>query len=106
MLVLNGHFSIAANIEHCHGLGRMVSAPLPAALSQICRRNTMPLTPIQEVIFERWLRKRLEPVLPRKRQIPSKPKTNQNPKWTDDTWFEKRYGDPDITLGLKGFSDL
>jgi hypothetical protein len=63
----------------------------------------MPLTPIQQITLERWLRKRLEPLASRKRQAPSKPKAGQNPKWNDDAWFEKRYGDPEYYTRVKGF---
>ena len=33
---------------------------------------------------------------------PASHKIYQNPKWNDDTWFEKRYGDPGYYTRVKG----
>jgi len=34
--------------------------------------------------------------------LPVDHRRNQNPKWTNDTWFEKRYGDPNYYSRVKG----
>jgi hypothetical protein len=47
-------------------------------------------SPSQEVALERWLRKRYELAI----QPPRTHRKNQNPKWNDDEWFEKKFGDP------------
>jgi hypothetical protein len=52
----------------------------------------MPLTPSKE------------PVASRKRKPPAGHEKNQNPKWSDDRWFEKRYGDPDYYSRVKGLN--
>jgi hypothetical protein len=61
----------------------------------------MPLTPMQ---FSRTDPKRKEPVDLRRRQPPARYQKVQNPKWTDDAWFEKRYGDPDYYSRIKGLN--
>lgn len=35
-------------------------------------------------------------------QVPAGHRKNQNPKWSDDMWFEKRYGDPGYYSRIKG----
>ena len=82
----------------------------------------MPLTPAQRFLLEDWLMKHGEgpqncpapaegstdetqepvPFDLRKRKPPSPRQINQNPKWNDDRWFEKRYGDPDYYSRVKG----
>jgi hypothetical protein len=62
----------------------------------------MPLTPIQESILESWLRKQQEPVVPRRLQTPGRHQKDKNPKWSDDAWFEKRFGDPDYYKRIRG----
>ena len=56
--------------------------------------------PAEETFLEKWLKKRKELVAPRRRPLTDQ--KNQNPKWTDDTWFEKKYGDPDYYTRIKG----
>ena len=61
----------------------------------------MRLTPTQ---FSRTdPRRRISVELPR-RQAPTRYQKVQNPKWTDDAWFEKRYGDPEYYTRVKGLS--
>jgi hypothetical protein len=62
----------------------------------------MPLKQIDESPLESWLRKHRGPVVPRNRQLPSKHQKDQNPKWNDDAWFEKQYGDPHYYDRVKG----
>ena len=62
----------------------------------------MQLTPTQESFMEGWLKKRREPAVLRKRKAPVGHQKAQNLKWTDDSWFEKRYGDPDYYKRVKG----
>jgi hypothetical protein len=57
--------------------------------------------PIPESPLERWLTKRQQPALP-KRRTEGKAAKVQNPKWNDDKWFEQRYGDPDYYSRVKG----
>ena len=45
------------------------------------------------------MKKRKEPVALRRRKPP-----DQNPKWSDDLWFEKKYGDPDYYTRIKGLN--
>jgi len=62
----------------------------------------MPLTPIQESFLNNWLKRRKGPVALPRRQPTLRDQKNQNPKWSDDTWFEKKYGDPDYYKRIKG----
>jgi hypothetical protein len=63
----------------------------------------MPLTPTQEAFLAKWLKKEKTPRAPRNRTPPSSSKPNDpNPKWSDDTWFEKQYGDPGYYKRVKG----
>ena len=64
----------------------------------------MPLVPTQEVRQEHWLKKDKEPVDLRKRKPPGGHEKHQNPKWSNDRWFEKRYGDPDYYSRVKGLN--
>lgn len=41
--------------------------------------------------------------LPR-RKLPTGHQKHENPKWSDDSWFEKRYGDPDYYYRIKGLN--
>jgi hypothetical protein len=59
--------------------------------------------PTQKSLLENWLKERKEPVDLRRRKLPAGQKV-QNPKWTDDAWFEKRYGDPGYYSRVKGLS--
>jgi len=64
----------------------------------------MTLPPMQEAFLESWLKKRKEgPLLP-KRKPPATNRKGQNPKWNDDAWFEKRYGDPYYYKRVKGLN--
>ncbi len=62
----------------------------------------MPPKPKLEFFLEDWLKRRKEPVVPEKRKPLVGPRKGQNPKWNDDTWFEKRFGDPDYYNRIKG----
>ena len=64
----------------------------------------MQLTPTQESFVKDWLNKRKEPAVLRKRNALGGTQKDQNPKWIDDTWFEKRYGDPEYYSRIKGLS--
>ncbi|MFY9727056.1 MAG: hypothetical protein WB579_08830 [Bryobacteraceae bacterium] len=64
-------------------------------------QKPMPLTPTQNSLLENWSK---EPVDLRRRKSPAEQRKGQNPKWTDDTWFEKRYGDPDYYSRVKGLN--
>ena len=58
----------------------------------------------QEVLLESWLKKQKQGVdLPR-RKPPTGHHKHKNPKWSDDTWFEKRFGDPDYYHRIKGLN--
>jgi hypothetical protein len=61
----------------------------------------MPLTPTQ---FSEASPKRQEPIDLRRGRPPARHQKVQNPKWTDDAWFEKRYGDPDYYNRIQGLS--
>ncbi len=56
----------------------------------------------QEAVLEDWLRKRNKNVFPLIRRSGDRNQKGQNPKWTDDKWFEERYGDPDYYHRIKG----
>ena len=63
----------------------------------------MSQTPLSDSFLEAWLKKHKAPRDP----APKRPIThgnNTNPKWNDDAWFEKRYGDPDYYTRIKGLS--
>ena len=62
----------------------------------------MPLKSTQEEFLARWLKKQKKPRAPRNRIPPSSSKQKTNPKWSDDRWFEKQYGDPDYYKRVKG----
>jgi len=62
----------------------------------------MPLKPLDETTLESWLKKRRTPIVPLKRPSPGKPQKDPNPKWSDDGWFEKQYGDPHYYDRVKG----
>jgi hypothetical protein len=64
-------------------------------------REPMPLTPTQKSLLESWAK---EPVDLRKRKPPGGHEKHQNPKWSNDRWFEKRYGDPDYYSRVKGLN--
>jgi hypothetical protein len=51
-----------------------------------------------------WLKKTKEPTGLLSRKSPYKPHKDANPKWSDDAWFEKRYGDPNYYTRVKGLS--
>jgi hypothetical protein len=60
--------------------------------------------PIQESLLEDWLKKRKGPVALRRPKPPVGHHKVENPKWNDDTWFEKRYGDPEYYSRVRGLS--
>ena len=63
----------------------------------------MGLTSKQKAFLTRWLEKQKAPTA--KRRNPTPPCGQQkvpNPKWTDDAWFEERYGDPAYYNRIKG----
>jgi len=62
----------------------------------------MSLSPEQESFLESWLKKRSEPIDPKRRKLHSTGQKSPNPKWNDDAWFEKEYGDPDYYKRIKG----
>jgi hypothetical protein len=63
----------------------------------------MPLTPQQEAFLTRWLKKRKAPTIERRNPTPPcSQQKDPNPKWSDDAWFEERYGDPDYYNRIKG----
>jgi hypothetical protein len=64
-------------------------------------REPMPLIPTQKSLLEDWLKKPVD--LP-KRKPPCAHPINQNPKWSDDKWFEKKYGDPDYYKRVRGLN--
>ena len=64
----------------------------------------MPLDPTQESYLENWLKKRSAPVGMKKLKPQSTDRKGQNPKWNDDAWFEKRYGDPNYYKRIRGVS--
>ena len=59
----------------------------------------VPLTPTQDSLLEHWLKKPVVLPMPKTRHQKS-----QNLKWTDDVWFEERYGDPHYYTRIKGLS--
>jgi hypothetical protein len=61
----------------------------------------MSLTPIQEAFLAKWLKKHSGPTAMPTRK-PRCYKNAPNPKWNDDKWFEKQYGDPDYYKRIKG----
>jgi hypothetical protein len=63
----------------------------------------MRLTPIQKSLLENSLRQRKEAADLRKRQLPSGERKGQNPKWWDDAWFERKFGDPTYYTRIKHF---
>jgi hypothetical protein len=73
----------------------------PAAQDTGETQEPIPLTPTQKSLLENWSKK---PVDSRKRKPPGGQEKNQNPKWSDDRWFEKRYGDPDYYIRVKGLN--
>ncbi len=75
--------------------------PAPAEGSIGETQEPVPLNPTQHPLLEKWSK---GPVDLRKRKPPSARQINQNPKWSDDTWFEKRYGDPDYYSRVKGLN--
>jgi len=60
------------------------------------------LTPSQKSLLENWLNIRREPADLRERKSSAGQRKGQNPKWTNDTGFERRYGDPDYYNRVKG----
>lgn len=79
----------------------------------------MPLTPTQKAFLAKWLKKQQKKPVRRRNCNPSfsnqkepveRPTSNptcsnqkdRNPKWKDDEWFEKQYGDPDYYKRVKG----
>ena len=75
--------------------------PAPAEGTIRETREPVPLTPTQKSLLENSSK---EPVDLRKRKPPGARQINQNPKWSDDRWFEKRYGDPDYYSRVKGLN--
>lgn len=73
----------------------------PAEESADKTLEPMPLTPTQKSLLENWSK---GPVASRKHKPPSGHEKNQNPKWSDDRWFEKRYGDPNYYSRVKGLN--
>jgi hypothetical protein len=61
-------------------------------------------TPTQESFLENWLKRRQGPVALRRRKPVGAERKGQNPKWSDDAWFEKKYGDPDYYNRIKGLN--
>ena len=64
----------------------------------------MPLDPTQESFLQSWWNKRNGRAGLGVRKPPSKDQKGQNPKWNDDAWFEKRYGDPDYYKRIRGLN--
>lgn len=67
----------------------------------------MALTPEQEAFLEQWLKRRAsgkELGGPQRRKPSAKNLKKQNPKWSADSWFEARYGDPDYYDRIKGLN--
>lgn len=64
-------------------------------------QEPMPPTPTQNSLLENWSKKLVDL---RKRKPPGGHEKNQNPKWSDDRWFEKRFGDPHYYSRIKGLN--
>jgi hypothetical protein len=62
----------------------------------------MPPKSMQEKFIARWLEKQKSPHAARSRALAPGGKQKANPKWSDDNWFEKRYGDPGYYKKVKG----
>ena len=64
----------------------------------------MQLTPAQVLSAEDSLKKQKEPAVIQRPIGLHRTYKQPSPKWLDDAWFEKRYGDPDYYNRIKGLS--
>lgn len=56
------------------------------------------------VASQHGLQEQEEAVDRARRKPPTGHQRHENPKWSDDSWFEKRYGDPDYYRRIKGLN--
>jgi hypothetical protein len=75
--------------------------PVPAEGRTGETQEPVPLTPTQNSLLENWSKGLVDL---RKRKPSSARQINQNPKWSDEKWFEKRHGDPDYYSRVKGLN--
>jgi hypothetical protein len=64
----------------------------------------MPDLPTPEFFLKQWLKKRSQRADLQRSKTPSGNRNEANPKWNDDKWFEKKYGDPDYYKRVKGLN--